>query len=198
MSRYNQGNMTEDAIDHIVQQWNRERPELDVSPTHVLQRITRLYLLQSASFAEVFGRWGLTFGEYEVLAALVRSGPPHRMNPSDLAGAMVLSSGAMTNRIDNLEAGGLVERLPDPDDRRGTLVALTEKGRQVTDEALVAHLANEERLMSALSTRERGQLTRLLRKLLVSEPFAGLRPARSGNGNGRATEGVTRAHRPRR
>src|ERR1700716_2573094 len=123
--------MTEDAIDRIVQQWNRERPDLDVSVTHVLQRITRLYLLQSASFAEVFGRYGLTFGEYEVLAALVRSGPPHRMKPSERAGALVPSSGAMTTRTDRVETAGMVDRLPDPDDRRGTLVALKEKGRQV-------------------------------------------------------------------
>jgi DNA-binding MarR family transcriptional regulator len=190
--------MTEDAIDRIVQEWNRERPDLDVSVTHVLQRITRLYLLQSASFAEVFNRYGLTFGEYEVLAALVRSGPPHRLKPSDLVAALVLSSGAMTNRIDRVEAAGLVERLPDPDDRRGTLVALTGKGRQVVDEALLAHLANEERLLTALSPRERGQLTDLLRKLLLSEPFAKLEPTRSLDRDGRATYPPARVRTPRR
>jgi DNA-binding MarR family transcriptional regulator len=190
--------MTEDAIDRIVQEWNRERPDLDVSVTHVLQRITRLYLLQSASFAEVFNRYGLTFGEYEVLAALVRSGPPHRLKPSDLVAALVLSSGAMTNRIDRVEAAGLVERLPDPDDRRGTLVALTGKGRQVVDQALLAHLANEERLLTALSPRERGQLTDLLRKLLLSEPFAKLDPTRSLDRDGRATDPPARVRNPRR
>ena len=190
--------MTEDAIDRIVQQWNRERPDLDVSVTHVLQRITRLYLLQSASFAEVFNRYGLTFGEYEVLAALVRSGPPHRLKPSDLVGELVLSSGAMTNRIDRVEAAGLVERLPDPGDRRGTLVALTDKGRQVVDEAVVTHLANEERLLTALSPRERGQLTDLLRKLLLSDPFAELDPTRSYGRDGRATDPPARVRNPRR
>jgi DNA-binding MarR family transcriptional regulator len=190
--------MTEDAIDRIVQEWNRERPELDVSPTHVLQRITRLYLLQSASFAEVFGRYGLTFGEYEVLAALMRSGPPHRMKPSELVGALVLSSGAMTNRIDRVEAAGMVERLPDPDDRRGTLVALREKGRQVVEESVRAHLANEERLLGALSADERRQLADLLRKLLVSEPFVALDPNRPPGGNGRVGDQVARARRPRR
>ncbi|MDB5063895.1 MAG: MarR family transcriptional regulator [Chloroflexi bacterium] len=190
--------MTEDAIDRIVQEWNRERPELDVSPTHVLQRITRLYLLQSASFAEVFGRYGLTFGEYEVLAALVRSGPPHRMKPSELVDAVVLSSGAMTNRIDRVETAGLVERLPDPDDRRGTLVALTEKGRQAVDEAVRAHVANEEQLLSALSADERRQLADLLRTLLVSEPFVTLGPNRPPRTNGRVVDQVARARRPRR
>jgi DNA-binding MarR family transcriptional regulator len=166
--------LPEDAIDRIVAQWNRERPELDVSPTHVLQRITRLYLLQSAAFAEVFAPFGITFGEYEVLAALVRSGKPHRLTPSQLTGAMVLSSGAMTNRIDKLERAALVERLPDPKDRRGTLVALTGRGRQVVDEALGEHLANEERLIGGLTPTDRRQLEKLLRKLLVSEPFARL------------------------
>ena len=190
--------MTEDAIDRIVQEWNRERPDLDVSPTHVLQRITRLYLLQSASFAEVFGRYGLTFGEYEVLAALTRSGPPYRLNPTELAGALVLSSGAVTNRIDRVEAAGLVERLPDPGDRRGTLVALTAEGRTVVDHAVRDHLANEERLLGALSGSERAQLTRLLRKLLVSEPFAALDPARAGERNGRATQPPVRRLRTHR
>jgi DNA-binding MarR family transcriptional regulator len=168
--------MSGDAIDRIVQEWNRERPDLDVSPTHILQRITRIYLLQSATFAEVFGRWGISFGEYEVLAALVRSGPPYRLSPGRLAGAMVLSSGATTNRIDKLEEAGLVKRLPDPHDRRGILVALTARGRGVVDEALVAHLANEERLLSGLPPADRRQLTKLLRKLLTSEPFGGLSP----------------------
>jgi DNA-binding MarR family transcriptional regulator len=132
-----------------------------------------------------------------VLAALVRSGPPHRLRPSELVGALVLSSGAVTNRIDRVETAGLVERLPDPDDRRGTLVALTDKGRQVVDEAVVAHLANEERLLTALSARERGQLTDLLRKLLVSEPFAELDRTRSPDRDGRATDHLARVQRPR-
>jgi DNA-binding MarR family transcriptional regulator len=190
--------MTSDAIDGLVGQWNLERPDLDVSPTHVLQRITRLYLLQSASFAEVFGRFRMTFGEYEVLAALTRSGPPYRLKPGELVGALVLSSGAVTNRIDRVEAAGLVKRLPDPDDRRGTLVALTVKGRTVVDEAVRAHLANEERLLGALSSADRAQLTRLLRKLLLSEAFTAPDPAHSAERSGRAVESVTRPRRTRR
>jgi DNA-binding MarR family transcriptional regulator len=179
--------MQEDAIDRIVHQWNRERPHLDVSVTHVLQRISRVYLLQSASFAAIFERHGITFGEFEVLAALLRSGSPYQMSPTHLVGAVVLSSGAMTNRIDRLEALGLVERLPDPGDRRGTLVALTRDGRQTVDAAVVAHLANEERLLSALSTTERGTLARLLRKLLLSEPFAAQDSNRTVDAGARTT-----------
>src|SRR4051794_20831227 len=114
-----------DEVDRIVEQWNRERPDLDASPTHTLQRITRLSLLQGLSFASVFAPYGLSFGEYLVLAALRRAGPPYRMNPAQLFNAVILSSGAMTNRLDRLEAMGFVERQPDPTDRRGRLVVLT-------------------------------------------------------------------------
>lgn len=179
--------MQEDAIDRIVQQWNRERPQLDVSVTHVLQRISRISLLQSASFAAVFDRYDITFGEFEVLAALLRSGPPYQMSPTRLVDAVVLSSGAMTNRIDRVEALGLVERRPDPSDRRGTLVALTREGRQTVDAAVVAHLANEERLLGALSQAERETLAHLLRKLLLSEPFAAVDSGRTADQSARAT-----------
>jgi DNA-binding MarR family transcriptional regulator len=179
--------MQEDAVDRIVHEWNRERPQLDVSVTHLLQRISRIYLLQSASFATVFERYGMTFGEFEVLAALLRSGPPYQMSPTQLVGAVVLSSGAMTNRIDRVEALGLVERRPDPSDRRGTLVALTTEGRNTVDAAVVAHLANEERLLIALSSAERGTLARLLRKLLISEPFVELDSSRTVDQGARTT-----------
>jgi DNA-binding MarR family transcriptional regulator len=99
------------------------------------------------------------------------------MNPTKLFGSVILSSGAMTNRLDGLEGMGLIERLPDPTDRRGRLVALTDKGRELVDTAVTDHLANEERLLSALNAEEREQLAGLLRKLLLSEPFRELDPA---------------------
>jgi DNA-binding MarR family transcriptional regulator len=165
-----------DEIDRIVEQWNLECPDLDVSPTHTLQRITRLSLLQGVSFARVFAPHGVSFGEYLVLAALRRAGPPYRMNPTTLFNAVILSSGAMTNRLDGLEAMGLVERAPDPTDRRGRLVVLTEKGRELVDSAVVEHLENEERLLGALDAGERELLAALLRKLLLSPPFRELDP----------------------
>ena len=168
--------MQEDEIDRIVGQWNEARPDLDVTATHVLQRITRLSLLQQESFARVFAGHGLTWGEYLVLAALRRAGPPYRMNPTALYGSVMLSSGGMTKRLDRLEQAGLVERLPDPADRRGRLVALTDRGRELVDAAVVDHLANEERLLGALSASERRVVGDLLRKLLVSEPFRSLDP----------------------
>jgi len=166
-----------DEIDRIVAEWNQVRPDLDVSPTHTLQRITRLGLLQAASFARVFAPHGVSFGEYLVLAALRRAGPPYRMNPTKLFNSVILSSGAMTNRLDGLEEMGLVERLPDPTDRRGRLVGLTDKGRELVDSAVTDHLENEERLLTALDADEREQLAGLLRKLLLSEPFRALDPA---------------------
>src|SRR5215210_1587236 len=144
-----------DEIDRIVEQWHRVRPDLDVSPTHTLQRITRLSLLQAASFGRVFGRHGISFGEYLVLATLRRAGPPYRMNPTRLFNSVILSSGAMTNRLDRLEALGLVERQADPTDRRGRLVVLTDRGLQLVDAAVVEHLANQERLLGALDSAER-------------------------------------------
>jgi DNA-binding MarR family transcriptional regulator len=178
-----------DEIDRIVAEWNRERPDLDVSPTHTLQRITRLGLLQGSSFARVFAPYGVSFGEYLVLAALRRAGPPYRMNPTALFNSVILSSGAMTNRLDGLETMGLVERLPDPDDRRGRLVALTDKGRELVDAAVVDHLENEQRLLGSLDLDERDQLAGLLRKLLLSEPFRELDPAADEPARPRARRG---------
>ena len=179
-----------DEIDRIVVEWNRARPDLDVSATHTLQRITRIGLLQGASFAKVFAPYGVSFGEYLVLAALRRSGPPYRMNPTRLFSSVILSSGAMTNRLDRLEEMGLVERLPDPTDRRGRLVALTDRGRKLVDSAAVDHLANEERLLGVLEADEREHLAALLRKLLLSPPFRELDPAAD-------REEPRRARRPR-
>jgi DNA-binding MarR family transcriptional regulator len=166
-----------DEIDRIVEQWERERPDLDPSPTQTLQRITRLSLLQGVSFARVFAPHGISFGEYLVLAALRRAGPPYRMNPTALFNSVILSSGAMTNRLDRLEAMDLVERQPDPTDRRGRLVALTDRGRELVDTAVAEHLDNEQTLLGALDAAEREQLAGLLRKLLLSPPFRELDPA---------------------
>ena len=165
-----------DDIDRLVAEWSRERPDLDVSASHTLTRITRLALLQAASFAPVFARYGLTWGEHLVLAALRRAGSPYRMTPTMLFSSLLLSSGAMTNRLDRLEEMGLVRRLPDPSDRRGRLVELTAKGRRLVDKAVVDHVADEERLIAPLSRAERRRLAELLRKLLLSEPFRALDP----------------------
>lgn len=155
----------DDAVDRILEQWARERPELDASVMAVLGRITRLARELDAPLQRVFARFGLGEGEFDVLATLRRSGSPYRLNPSALVESMMVTSGAVTKRIDRLELAGLVAREPDPGDRRGVHIKLTAKGLRLVDQAVDEHLANEERLLASLSRREREQLARLLRRL---------------------------------
>lgn len=158
----------EDHVDEIVEQWRRERPDLDVSALALVGRLFRLTSLLDPRLAAGLGEHGLQPGWFDLLAALRRSGPPHELNPTELMRTTLLSSGGMTKRIDRLVDAGLVERRPDPGDRRGTLIRLTPRGRKLVDEALEAHLTNEERLLAALTRAERAQLDRLLRKILRS------------------------------
>ena len=156
-----------DVVDGIVEQWRRERPDLDLTPMAVIGRLGRLAAVAGKRVAAPLAEHGLNVGEFDVLAALRRAGPPHRLTPTDLARTLMLSSGAMTNRIDRLEEGGLVERLDDPSDRRGVLVALTRAGLTRVDAAVTAHVANEARILAPLTRTEQTQLAGLLRKLLV-------------------------------
>lgn len=156
-----------DRIDHILGQWKRERPDLDTQPMGIVGRIQRAASALRPLLDTTHEESGLQGDSFDVLASLRRSGSPYQLTPTELYREMMLTSGAMTNRIDKLEAAGLVTRRPDPNDRRGTLVRLTAKGKALIDAATTKHVANEERLMSALTAREQQQLTELLRKLLV-------------------------------
>jgi DNA-binding MarR family transcriptional regulator len=157
-----------DHIDQIVDQWRRERPELDVSPLALFGRLLRAAHLADRELARGLEGHGLQSGWFDVLAALRRAGRPYALNPTDLMAATMLSSGGITKRLDRLAEAGLIERRPDPADRRGTLVRLTRKGRSAIDRALEAHLANEERLLLALAPGDQRRLDRLLRRLLGS------------------------------
>jgi DNA-binding MarR family transcriptional regulator len=157
-----------DAVDRILEQWQRERPELDLLAMGAFGRLGRLHAIGSKLIASTLAEHGLNLGEFDVLAALRRSGKPHRLTPTELSRNLMLSSGAMTNRIDRLEAAGLVERLQDPGDRRGTLVSLTRAGLSRVDAAVARHVGNEAQLLSALSKAEQAQLNALLRKLLLA------------------------------
>lgn len=157
-----------DAVDQILAQWNRERPDLDVSAMGPLGRLARLRTHLSREIDSVLSAHGLNSSTFDVLATLRRSGEPFRLSPSDLMATMMVTSGTMTNRIDQLEKQGLVERLPNPDDRRGLIVALTPKGRALVDEAVTAHVANQERLMATLTVEERNALDTLLRRHLAA------------------------------
>jgi DNA-binding MarR family transcriptional regulator len=155
-----------DHVDEIVTQWRRERPDLDVAPLALFGRLFRVVHLANAALAPEFARHGLQPGWFDLMAALRRAGPPYQLNPTELMRATLVSSGGMTKRLDRLEETGLVERRPDPADRRGTLVRLTRRGRAVIDRAIEAHLANEERLLRSLAEADRSALDDLLRTLL--------------------------------
>ena len=158
--------MTRDGVDAILDQWSRERPELDTSPMGVFGRMTRLARLQRAASEARLSRAGINSAEFDVLATLRRSGEPYALTPSQLADAVMVTSGGMTGRVDRLVRAGLVAREQDPRDRRSVRVRLTDEGRSVVDRAVVEHLAAEEDLLAPLSASERERLSALLRKLL--------------------------------
>lgn len=157
-----------DAVDAIVEQWRRERPDLDPSAKAVTGRIVRLASLFQHSYGQAFAPLGLNEGDYGVLATLRRAGAPYRLTPTDLARHRMMTSGGMTAAIDRLDRKGLVTRLPNPNDRRGNLVELSEEGRRVIDAAMERHVDAEHALVAALDDRERERLEGLLRKLLLN------------------------------
>lgn len=160
--------MERDRVDEILDQWRRERPDLDPAPMAVIGRISRAARALGRGLDRTFARFGLNAGEFDVLATLRRAAPPHHLTPTALFTELMLSSGAMTNRLDRLEQAGLIARAPDPLDRRGTLVGLTPAGLELIDVAVAEHLANERALLAALSPAEQSQLAQLLRALLRS------------------------------
>ena len=155
-----------DHVDRILEQWNRERPDLDVAPMGLLGRIARLRTHLAREVEQTLAAHGLNSATFDVLATLRRSGPPYALSPGDLLATTMVSSGTMTNRLDQLEKAGLVARTHNPEDRRSVIIALTEKGRTVVDEAVAAHVANQHRLVESLSSEERKQLDGLLRTFL--------------------------------
>jgi DNA-binding MarR family transcriptional regulator len=163
--------MTErDGVDAIIEQWKRERPELDSSPIGVIGRISRLARELEQRLEPVYREHGLEPGWHDVLATLRRTGPPYRLRPSEFTGALMLTSSGTTKRLDRLEQAGLIRRDPDPGDRRGTLITLTDVGRELIDGVTEAHLANERNLLSSLSAAEQEQLAGLLRRLRLGLP----------------------------
>jgi DNA-binding MarR family transcriptional regulator len=159
----------EDEVDRLVQAWQRERPDLDISPMEVLSRITRLARHLDRARRQAFAAHHLETWEFDVLAALRRSGKPYELSPGRLLRETLVTSGTMTNRVDRLAARGLVRRAPDPADRRGVLVQLTDSGRTRVDAALSALLTNERALLTGLGAADRKRLASLLRALV--RPF---------------------------
>ena len=160
--------MTErDGVDAIVDQWKTERPDLDPSPIGIVGRVSRLARELEARLGPVYKAHGLEPGWHDVLATLRRSGPDYRLRPTDLTNASMLTSSGTTKRLDKLEQAGLIRREADPNDRRGSLITLTDAGRALIDSVTAAHLANEAHLISALDADERDVLADLLRKLIL-------------------------------
>lgn len=163
------GSIPRDEVDGLVTAWRRERPDLDVSPLEVLSRVSRLARHLDRARGIAFAGHDLETWEFDVLAALRRSGSPYELSPGRLLQQTLVTSGTMTNRINRLAETGLVERHPDPNDRRGVLVRLTDAGRVKVDAALTELLSQEEEILSDLRPGERQLLADLLRVVVL--PF---------------------------
>jgi DNA-binding MarR family transcriptional regulator len=158
-----------DEVDRLVEAWQRERPDLEVRPMHVLSRVSRLGHHLDRARRQAFAEHGIESWEFDVLAALRRAGTPYELSPGRLLRETLVTSGTMTNRVDRLAARGFVERLPDPRDRRGVLVRLTEAGRAKVDGALSSLLDREHDLLAGLDGPAQERLAALLRTLVA--PF---------------------------
>ena len=158
--------MTGDGVDRIVEQWAVERPELDTTAMAVFGRVFRIARLAGDEMTAAYAPFGIGRPEFDVLATLRRSGPEGELSPGALASSMMLSSGGTTARLDRLERAGLVERRPDPQDRRGVLVRLTADGRRLVDDAVAAGLARQQELLGHLPAARQRQLAGLLREVL--------------------------------
>ena len=155
-----------DAIDRVVSQWAKEKPELDTEPMAIMGRLMRIAKHMENHVAELHKRYDLKMGEFDVLATLRRSGQPYRLTPSELISSMMLTSGAMTNRLDKLEKKGLIAREHSKEDRRSVTVELTEKGVELIDSLIEQHLQAQHELMGSLSSAEKGQVNQALKLLL--------------------------------
>jgi DNA-binding MarR family transcriptional regulator len=156
--------MEPDHVDEILEQWARERPDLDPSPMGMIGRLHRLADVLDAELRPVFARAGLGDGDFDVLATLRRAGAPYELSPGELGATTMVTSSAVTKRVDRLEQTGLVTRSVSPEDARARRVRLTDRGLMLIDELVPQHLANEHRLVAGLTQPERTQLAGLLRR----------------------------------
>jgi DNA-binding MarR family transcriptional regulator len=156
--------MEPDHVDEILAQWARERPDLDASPIGLIGRLHRLADVLNVELRKVFAEAGLGDGDFDVLVTLRRHGAPYELTPGDLGAATMVTSSAVTKRIDRLERAGLVSRTVSPDDARSRRIRLTDAGFALVDRLMADHVANERRLVSGLSDDDRSQLADLLRR----------------------------------
>lgn len=158
----------EDSVDWRLNQWRTERPDVDPSPMGVVARIQRACRLLERELRDNFAAHDLQLWEFDVLGTLRRSGAPYQLTAGQLVDASMVTSGAITNRIDRLVARELVTREVDPHNRRSVLITLTDRGRELIDVAVVDHVDLEAKLLGKLSERDQEHLAGLLRKLLTS------------------------------
>ena len=156
-----------DRLDALAGQWKAVRPDLDAAVMADVARVLHVARLMAGRLAARAAAVGLQTGEGDVLFTLFRAGPLHRLSPTALAASTLVATGTMTNRLDKLEARGLVRRLPNPDDRRGLAIELTKEGRDLVDRLVGEHVDDEREMLSALGDRERAQLAAIMRKLLA-------------------------------
>ena len=156
-----------DQVDRLVAQWKDERPDLPLEPMATVARLLNLARAIEGRLSSFAAEYDLSIPEADVIFTLRRSGAPYRLSPSAMSEALLVPSGTMTNRLDRLERKDLIERVSHPTDRRSTEVQLTDKGRELADEAVTRHVQNEQQMLESLSERERAALDRLTRRLLA-------------------------------
>jgi len=155
-----------DRVDKIIKQWHQERPDLDVEPMEVIGRIKQLSQYFLREMDKTFSAHGLNGASFDVLATLRRSGPPYGLSPSDLMNSTMVTSGTMTNRINQLVTAGLVERTKNLQDARGFVVSMTDEGHKLIDQVLNEHVKTQAQLTAVLTEKDKKSLNSILRKLL--------------------------------
>ena len=156
-----------DAIDKVVGQWAQEKPDLNTEPMAIMGRLMRIAKYMETEVAQLHKRYDLKLGEFDVLATLRRSGAPYRLTPSELIDSMMLTSGAMTNRLDKLESKGLIEREHSKEDRRSVTVELTQDGFALIDQIIEEHAEVQTKLVEGMSSNQKKQINSILKAWLT-------------------------------
>ncbi len=156
-----------DAVDAIKQQWQLERPDLSLDAMGIFGRLKRCSMLMTDRLDNTFAKFDLNYWEFDVLATLRRSGAPYTLAPTELFSIMMITSGTMTHRMKRLEARGLIERLPNPEDARSQLVKLSQTGFEIINKAATAHVDNMESLLASLNDTKKKELDVKLKELLA-------------------------------
>lgn len=157
----------EDHVERILAEWRQEYPNLNVAPMGVIGRVRRLGTFFLRGMEETWAQFDLNVAGFDVLSTLLRAGPPYSLSPGELIASTMVTSGTMTHRIDQLARAGYVIRRANRDDGRSVLIALTDRGRRLIEQALIAHLKTQVRLISPLTPAEQDTLARLLKKMLA-------------------------------